>query len=147
MDLGSLKENENCEETHASFRIIGETLQPSEVTKALGLEPAYGHVKGEKFVTRTGEHERITGIWILKSETFVDSTSLEKHLLFLLTKLEPVSGCIREYVKDPDYYVDFLCAWTSSSGHGGPLLSAECLSRLGKLCNELSFDYYGLYDD
>ena len=99
------------------------------------------------FRTRTGEHQRGTGIWLLESKTALATTSLERHLLYLLGKLEPVAQEIRFYVESPGFNVDLLCYWVSATGHGGPVLSSHILKRSASLCNEFNFDYYGPYDE
>lgn len=143
----TLNENENCENTHASFRIVGDELRPDDVSGELGLKPAHSHVKGQRLRTRTGIHHRYTGVWLIRSEDAVNSTSLENHLLFLFAQLESVTKTIRKYILNSAYRVDFVCAWTSATGHGGPVLSSDCLERMARLCNEISFDYYGPDDD
>lgn len=143
----ALRENDNCEKTSASFRIAGEGLNPDSITRRLGTEPSYCHSAGHTKTLRNGMVVRYrSGIWILDSEGKLSSTSLERHLLFLLGLIEEKSPEIVPFVASPSYRVDFLCCWMSATGHGGPVLSGSILKRLAPLCNEVNFDLYGIGD-
>lgn len=140
----ALEENSNCERTNASFRIVGESLDPRVITPKLGIVPSYSHPSGHKKWLKNGQVVKYrNGVWLLSSEDRVVSTSIERHLIYLLERLEPRKSEILEFVNCPSFDVDFSCTWVSSTGHGGPVLSSDLLIRLSSLCNLLSFDFYG----
>lgn len=138
--------NPNCLETHSTFRIISDRLLPDEVTRSLGLTPTIAHAKNDTFVSRAGLLRRPTGVWAIRSEDEVNSTSLEEHLLFVLGTLEPARVKIEFYRNHPDYEVNLLCYWMSKTGHGGPILSSNLLERAARICNSLDFDFYDASD-
>lgn len=83
---------------HASVRFMGEALDPLEVAKRLRLPCDHSHRKDEPNVKRN----RVTGavleyssyrqgLWSMSSENFVRSDELDKHVLWLLAQLEPLS--------------------------------------------------------
>jgi hypothetical protein len=141
---GPIEENPNCQKTHVTFRLMGPTLDLSQVTSVLGLEPSKAFAEGEKVENLT--HPSRPVIWMLSTQALVSSTSLEKHLRFLLDKLEPRSARLLELVREQSLEMDFFCYWLSATGHGGPELSAETLSRIGALEARLGLDiYFGDY--
>ena len=70
------------------FRLIGENLDPDEVTRALEIEANQKHRRGE---ARHGPRCRkpwSEGLWLLNSP--VDEAAfVEEYLLWLLERLEP----------------------------------------------------------
>ena len=146
-DNPGLFENENCDATHASFRIQGINLIPAEITKILKLAPTYSHGKGDQLKGKSDDRQRMSGMWLISSAEAVKSTSLERHISFLLERLETVTSQIQLLKSDESVEIDFLCYWASRTGHGGPVLSSGVLSRLGALCHVVNFDYYGPYED
>jgi hypothetical protein len=143
----AIEENENCEATHATFRICGDMLIPQEISARIGLSATFACAKGDMFKSGGGLATRPIGVWLLRSENVVVSTSLERHLIYLVEILESVEEQIKYYVDNPDYQVDFLCYWVSATGHGGPIFSSKLMKKLSALCNEMNFDFYGPYDD
>lgn len=76
-------ENQNCDQTYASFRVVGDRLTPDEVTAATGITPTISHAKGQIFQSRGGDSRWMTGVWAISSQGKVDSTSLERHIAYL----------------------------------------------------------------
>ncbi len=137
-----LEENPNCGETHATFRVIGESLDLAGLTSQLGISPSFTRSKGEKIETSSRPLESRTNIWALETERKLKSTSLERHLIFLLDQLEYARETIIELAADPSIRVEFHCYWLSETGHGGPVLSCEVLRRITNLGADLDFDFY-----
>ena len=141
-DIIELCENSNCELTNATFRLMGDLIQPDELTILLGIQPNFSHAKGDTFESRAGLLKHRTGIWALESENKLETTNLEKHLIFLLDKLEPVSSIVAELVLKFSLAVDFHCYWVSATGQGGPLISPETLMRVANLHAYLDFEIH-----
>jgi Domain of unknown function (DUF4279) len=139
-DIIELRENPNCELTNATFRLMGDLIQPNELTILLGIQPNFSHAKGDTFESRAGLLKHRTGIWALESENKLEATNLEKHLIFLLDKLEPVSANILELITKYSLSVDFHCYWVSATGQGGPLISPKTLMRIANLHAYLDFE-------
>lgn len=140
----SLDENRNCQKTDAIFRLSGEGLVVAEVTKRLGMEPTWAAEKGELKAGPGLRRPRVRrrGVWFIGSEDAVASTSSERHLLYLLERVEPVAERIAEVVREQGLAVDFFSGWFSASGHGGPSISPDALRRIAALDAVLGYDFY-----
>jgi hypothetical protein len=88
-----------------------------------------------------------TGVWFLSTETIVESTSLERHLVHLLDAVEPASAALQRIRADENLWADFDCYWLSATGHGGPEVSPETLGRIAALGASLGLDFHGPFDD
>jgi Domain of unknown function (DUF4279) len=137
-----LRENPNCEITNATFRLMGDLIHPDELTVLLGIQPSFSHAKGDTLESRAGLLKHRTGIWALESEDKLETTNLEKHLIFLLDKIEPVGAIILELITKYSLLVDFHCYWISATGQGGPLISPATLMRVANLNAYLDFEIH-----
>jgi Domain of unknown function (DUF4279) len=148
--VGSLDENPNCARTYATFRLMGDALKPDEVSDVLRVTPTKALAKDELIpVGRKGKATRrqLTGVWLLTSETALESTSLERHLIHLLDVLEPAARALDALRRQHDFGADFFCYWLAATGHGGPLVSPATLARIAALDVALGIDFYGPFDD
>jgi len=147
--VSSLDENPNCEKTFASFRLLGDKLDPDAATLVLTLEPTHALAKGQSIPAGRIGKARVqpTGYWSLSTADVVASTSLERHLLYLLDALEPSTAAIHALSDSDDIKADFFCYWLSATGNGGPEVSPETLGRIASLGASLGIDFYGPYDD
>ena len=145
--MNSLQENGNCLLAHATFRVIGEVLEPDDVTRALGVQPSQALRRDQLVPTATQVRRQDTGVWLLKSEGMISSTSLERHLIFLLDQLEPGAAALNELRHSQGLTTDFFCFWMSATGHGGPIFSAEIMQRVAGVGAELGIDFYGGVED
>ena len=136
----ALDENPCCKETHVTFWILGDTLDPGRVTAVLGIGPTYATRKGE--LTPRTRIPSPMGSWSLETEGRLASTSLERHVAYLLDVLEPAKAQVRSFADDPSLRVEFHCYWMSETGHGGPILSRDVLRRIADLGAGLDFDLY-----
>lgn len=143
--VGPLDENPNCAATYAAFRLIGDRLDPEAANRVLGLEPSLAIAKGEEIPAgKVGpaRHQR-TGVWLLSSKEAVRSTSLERHLVYLLDLVEPSAPEVDALRMSHAIQVDFFCYWRSATGHGGPEVSPVTLGRIAGLGALLGIDFYG----
>lgn len=141
--VNALQENGNCLIAHATFRVLGEDLDPDDVTRLLGVEPSQALRRDQLVPTQTSVRRQETGVWLLKSEGKVASTSLERHLLFLLDRVEPRLAALDGLLRTHQATADFFCFWLSATGHGGPIFSADVMQRVAATGAELGIDFYG----
>lgn len=141
--MNALQENGNCLIAHATFRVLGEELDPSDVTRLLGVEPTQALRRDQLVPTQTSVRRQETGVWLLKSEGKVASTSLERHLVYLLDLVEPHAVALDELRREQAVTADFFCFWLSATGHGGPIFSADVMQRVAATGAELGIDFYG----
>ena len=126
---------------------MGDALASAEVTQALGLEPDRaldkGQVRSPRVDPRTGKPlVQRTGVWSISSKRLT-TTSNQRHLSFLLDKLEPSADALRDVMARQGLEADFFCYWESASGDGGPVLSPGVLRRIAELGASLGYDFYG----
>ncbi len=123
----------------ASFRLSGETLDPSLVTRQLGIFPTHAHAKGDPHMSRG---QRITdwsmGAWVLQSSV-EKGESLEDHLVALLDLLAPEA--VRSLTL-LGYDADFFCGLFLEHLNEGLVLTPETLGRIAALGAKLSLDIY-----
>ena len=144
--MTALRENRNCARTYATFRLKGDALEPGEVTDALRLEPSSSGVEGERLRRGRELRSRQIGVWLLRSDGAVESTSLERHLLYLLDMLEPSTAALAALRSQRTISADFFCYWLSATGHGGPEISSATLARIAALDADIGLDFYGAGD-
>lgn len=123
-----------------SFSLRGDSLDPSEVMRSLRIEPTRGHCKGED---RSGPRFKGAwphGWWSLESP-FPQSEALEVHLVWILDKLEPKRGVIREILKH-ECTADLRIAFFSDCDQLGVSISAELVERITKLGASLELQGY-----
>jgi hypothetical protein len=147
--MTSLDENPNCARTHATFRLVGDALNPAEVTAALAVSPTRALGKGAELPAgpRGEARRQRIGIWLLGTEDKLDSTSLDRHLIQLLDAIEPAAPALNTLRAEHDLRADFFCYWLSGTGHGGPEVSPATLARIAALDASLGIDFYGPFKD
>jgi hypothetical protein len=119
------------------FRIFSKTLDPSEITRDLALQPCQIRIEGA-----LGPGGRVQdGMWAFDgAEGSINWESLEDGLNFVLDKLWPLREVIAKYKSSGKLI--WWCANFQSSFDGGPTLSAALLGRLGEFGAELFIDNY-----
>lgn len=138
-----LSDNPGCKEASIIFSIRSDNLAPCELTQTLGIEPTHCFAKGDQYSTHSGIAVRPWGIWSVETGKLIVSSSMEKHAITLLEKIEPARKMIQPYLDDPVCYVSCRFWWEMFSSHGGFDLSSSSISRLSRLCNLLNFTYIG----
>lgn len=83
-----------------------------------------------------------SGLWLLSSEGHVESTSLEEHISWVLTQIEPIRPTFLRLVRRLEASADMFCFWESKTGQGGPDFTPNVLSRLARLKLPLALDIY-----
>jgi hypothetical protein len=140
--MAPLDESPNCELTYASFRLAGDGLVAAEVTTRLGIVPRFAADRWSSIAGVPAGRQR-TGVWILSSDDQIASTSVERHLVYLLAALEPRADTLRALRAEQDLDAGIWCYWRSATGHGGPEVSPSTLARIAALDTWLGFDFYG----
>ena len=134
-----------CSYTHAGFRVISENLDPTEITKILGIEPTRVQRAGEPRTPGKPEIYKESG-WFISTEGFLESLDCRDHLDWILERLASKQKEIKT-LQDRGCWVDVSVMWDSRYGHDGPTLSPENLMGLSRLGIEVWFDIYFTGDD
>jgi hypothetical protein len=137
-----LAENPLGQDAHATFAIYGDELDPEDVTARLSAAPDLTRTKGQSVASRSRTISQRTGVWLLESTSRVRSTSLEKHIEFLLERVEPHRDEVRVICSKYQAQAVFICYWVPAGFHGGPMLSPSILKRVAGLEAALWFEIY-----
>ena len=128
-----------CEATYVTLRIYPESLDPSEVTARLDIEPTDSQRRDDS--RRPGSRPAALHGWFLSSAGAVASRDVRQHLDWLLSLLVSRVDALRTLQAD-GCRMDVFCFWVSASGHGGPSVRPTQMGELARLGLELLFDVY-----
>lgn len=129
----------------ATLRIMGDNLDPTEITRLLGCAPDAAQTRGEEIPARKGGSVRIAriGMWRL-SATDREPGDLDAQIRDLLSKLTDdltVWTSIAER-----HRVDLFCGLFMHKGNEGLSITPESLAALGLRRIELGLDIYDGHD-
>ncbi len=130
------------------FFVASPSLNPSEVTAALGIQPDDFASRGDERRNYGGgllsPHEQ--GFWLLTSKGKVqgelESKDIDEHLMFLLKLLLPHKEVILKFAEGGE--TSFSVLWESSYLYAGtgPVISRECIAGIAQLGADIGFDIY-----
>jgi Domain of unknown function (DUF4279) len=118
-----------CAKACAMLLVSGDNIDEDEFTRLFGVIPTE--------VARAGE---CTG-WRLSSESHVQSTSLERHIHWILDQIVGKSEIINHLKLNRNCQVDLGCWWKGRPelDERGPFLSQETLQRIANFHLNLIF--------
>lgn len=131
----------------ASFRVMGEKVDPLSVTLALRMPPDATHRNGELRFKRTKKGMVMEygpyrcGMWSMSSEPWVNSPRLAIHLEWLLDQLEPRAEALEAF-RMGGAKTDFFC-YSSGTVLGPPSLPRSVRKRAATLGILIEIDHYG----
>ena len=128
-----------------SYRLTGNDLDPDSITELVGLEPRTAYRKGELRTFPDGSFgaPHRFGMWSMSTEGLVARTEdLDRHLVWLLDRLEPAGEQLRALV-DGGYRADFFCGCFMGGWNSGWEVPAGILERIGQLGARIGLDIYG----
>ena len=113
-------DNPDTRKTYVTFRVVGDTLAPEAVTRALRIFPSIQYSKGQTYFagSRTGNLVGKSGVWSLTTDKLVASNNLRDHLAYLLGVLipdrqdaNPLFQLHALLSKHNDWRADLSCFW------------------------------------
>ena len=127
--------------SRTTLRIIGDALDPSQITKALGAEPTLVRTKGE-LITRPNGLARVaeTGIWN-RTAPDCEPGDLDRQITDLLSQMTADLAVWREL--SARFRCEMFCGLFLADGNEGIVLSAATLHLLAERGLSLDFDVYG----
>jgi hypothetical protein len=128
--------------TAASLRIIGDDLDPLEITQLLGHEPSSAECKGQETVGKSTGKVRVarTGSWRLDARARAPG-DLDAQIGEILSQLSTDLGTWQKLAER--FRVDLFCGLFLSGGTGGEVVSPKSMAALGSRGIELGLDVYG----
>jgi hypothetical protein len=116
------------------FRVMVPGLvEEDTLTEAIGLKPSH-------FLYHEKDHLSVWGFNGGETREAIYWTDLSQGLEFVLDKLEPHHGPLREFIKT--YRCIWWCGHFHSAFDGGPNISPVVLKRLSEFGVELFIDTY-----
>jgi len=122
-------DDREARKTYATLRVVGDALNPEDVTKILLVVPTISYAKGAKYNAgkRTGELVGKTGVWAFSTDGLVASNHLLHHLGCILGILIPSRQDALPFVqlhaflaKNKGLRAELRCFWHGSSGARKP---------------------------
>jgi hypothetical protein len=124
----------------ATLRIIGDSLNPDEVTRLLGAAPSESQTKDQELIGKSGR-VRVAklGAWrVHASET--SPADLDVQVKEILSRLSADLAVWKDLSTRFD--IDLFCGWFMDKENEGIGISADTLRCLGERGIELSLDIY-----
>ena len=131
---------------YASLRVMGDRLEPEDVTAALAITPTLTYRKGQVFKRSRGHEVRgRTGLWLLSSETAVQSHKLRDHFTYLRQALEAQNGRLidqlRAIMQRDGLRADVTCFWYGEHGATPPEIPEETRAAFAKIGATIETDF------
>ncbi len=125
----------------ASLRIIGDSLNPQEISELLGCEGSTMYSKGDiRVIKKTGhEVERKSGHWSLVA-TECEPENIDGQVSEILSKLNSDPAVWEQLASK--YSIDLFCGVFMEVSNEGMDISPKTLTELGKRGVVLSLDIY-----
>jgi hypothetical protein len=125
--------------SRATLRLIGDDLQPAEISAQLGASPTAARTRGERN-DGPGPAVWLTGSWRLSADDAdpADPDGQVAQILDQLTDDIAVWRSLGERFK-----IDMFCGWFMDEQSEGVSLSAHTLRSLGERGILLDLDLYG----
>ena len=123
--------------TFAVLRVMGDLLDPAEITDVLKRSPTAAHGKNEKYYMgeRSGFVQGRTGVWMLSTDKIIKSNDFNDHLSAILAVLvlDHVEAMLQEHTRP------WLLRWFHPMPLPGFLLVRGRLARLKALMESKGF--------
>jgi hypothetical protein len=131
----------SLDHTAASLRIIGDDLNPAEITQLLGHEPTNAETKGQEIVGSATGNIRIarSGSWRLNAVK-QSPGDLDAQIREILSKLTDNLNVWKNLAGK--YRMDLFCGLFLKGVNEGASISAESLASLGNRGIEIGLDIY-----
>lgn len=93
--INETKELKNPVRPYVKFILQGEPVDPDLITEALGVLPARRFKKGDPYGKKGNKWS--IGLWSISSRDMVESSDVEKHIIWILERLEPVKDKLAQF--------------------------------------------------
>jgi len=128
------------------LRVLGDELDPQEITAILGLEPTRGGRKGEPIVRPNGEisrHRRI-GAWLLDLHPTTETT-VDEALTALIGQLPPDPEVWQSLAQR--FEIDLICDIKVRGVNQGFVFPSHLLKTVAEMGIPLGVDIFCETDD
>jgi hypothetical protein len=126
-------------ESIAGFRVVGDDLDPEEITRLLGRAPDLARRKGEIIHAAGRERVAITGAWIVNTDSSAPA-NLDRQIDKLLAGTTEDLAVWRRLTDR--YRVDVFCGLFMKEPNERIAISPQTLQKLAERGIELDLDIY-----
>ncbi|MBM3222292.1 MAG: DUF4279 domain-containing protein [Candidatus Tectomicrobia bacterium] len=128
--------------TKTVFRIMGEDLDPCEITQRLRMQPDQAHCGGDPHIGKLGQRYAgyTAGIWALQS-SLDEQHTLAEHLEELIAKLGEHGDALQAW-RNRGYTMDIFVGIFGCDDNMGWVLKHTLLQHLVQLGVDLDLDLY-----
>ena len=124
----------------ASLTVVGDLVDPDEISRLLGADPDRSHRVGDLVSTRSTARRR-TGAWIISTKGNVPGTApLATHVSALLARVTSDPAIWRTLAER--HSVRVFVGWFMTRENEGTMLDPSLLDELGRRGLSLDFDVY-----
>lgn len=134
--------NPSPRKVNACFRLMHDSLIPTDISKILEIEPSLSHRKGDENISAKGKRigVHLNGIWLLET-TRTFAKNADEHIDFLYQKLKGKRKEIKTLIAS-GYCAEIICGWFASGENTAPCLNVQSIKKLAELEVEFWFDVY-----
>jgi hypothetical protein len=134
------------EKSAATLRIMGEDLDPAEISKLLCAQPTHRQKKGDEIVGKKTGKVRVArfGMWQIKAADR-EPEDIDGQIQEILKQTSNDLTVWREIGKK--FEVDLFCGLFLKGSNESLIISAESLTVLGERGILIGFDIYGGSDE
>ena len=141
-------EDEYCDKVCIELIIYPGGMCPLDVTNLLGIQPTnYMAISEERrnIETESSRYKKVN-IWHLSSESFIQSTDINRHIDWLTEKLKNCFQALEQLQNTDGINMYVVCTWWVNIDGGGPILRPKQMRDLADLNLKCAFDfqYYGI---
>jgi hypothetical protein len=129
-----------------SLRVVGDDLDPEEVSHLLKCHPTKSHAKGDIIVGKHTGLRRVapTGVWLLNSDD-ERSVGLDEQVMHLLGRVSDDPSAWETLTKK--YKAEVFCGLFLDADNRECWLSADVLRHLAERGLGIGFDIYAIFND
>lgn len=129
----------------ATLRVVGDDLEPAELTGLLGVKPSTSYSKGDVLTSKRGTTRVApTGYWSLEAEDSAPA-DLDAQVTLLLARL-PDDAALWARLHER-FDIDLFCGWFMKEWNEGTALKATTLNALANRGIDLTIDLWDGRDD
>jgi hypothetical protein len=134
----------HIKKVEVGFIISGKDLIPTDVTKALELQPDHYASKDSAKYNYSGNviGKHSEGFWRIDTKKTVQSKDVNDHFRYLLSLLLPHKEAVVDFAKNGETFFDVLWQSTYLDTRTGPLIAGDCLQGISQLQAGMGFDIY-----
>lgn len=129
----------------ATLRVVGDDLEPTELTELLGVQPSTSYSKGDVLTSERGTtRTAAAGYWSLEAEDSAPA-DLDAQVTRLLARL-PDDAAVWARLHE-HFEIDLFFGWFMKEWNEGTALKATTLNALADRGIDLTIDLWDGRDD